>query len=58
MGGEELELFARAAAGARYSEPIKLEGLNQTAGDQVSLSPKIEEPSNLTKGKTQAAVGR
>ena len=30
MGGEELELFARAAAGARYSEPIKLEGLNQT----------------------------
>ena len=29
MGGEELELFARAAAGARYSEPIKLEGLNQ-----------------------------
>ena len=32
------------------------EGL--TAGDQVSLSPKIEEPSKLNKGKTQAAVGR
>ena len=31
------------------------EGL--TAGDQVSLSPKIDEPSKLTKGKTQAAIG-
>ena len=30
MGGEELELLCAAAAGARYSEPIKLEGLNQT----------------------------
>jgi len=31
------------------------EGL--TAGDQVSLSPKIDEPSKLTKGKTQTAGG-
>ena len=32
MGGEELELLCAAAAGARYSEPIKKEGLNQGEG--------------------------
>ena len=50
MGGEELELLCAAAAGARYSEPIKKEGLNQGEGLNQTASGEVCIRYNLQYG--------
>ena len=51
MGGEELELLCAAAAGARYSEPIEKEGLNQGEGlNQTELREKFTSVITYSTG--------